>query len=231
MDDQLKARLIGAVVLVALAVILVPELLSGRKSVAPAEAQQGEGRSTRTVTIDLTGAAPAPAAVEPKPAPQPLPVTVAPEAQPSPRTVDVPVDQAPPEDTEPAEVEPLAAAPTAKAPLDKTPVKPAAAPAAKPESSVAKAPTAPAAEPKPAKAPAKGGWSVQVGAFGSSAAAGKLVADLKAAGYSAYVSPISRGGKTLHRVRVGPEAAKADAEKLAARLKDRKLPATVVAND
>jgi cell division septation protein DedD len=45
------------------------------------------------------------------------------------------------------------------------------------------------------------------------------------------VSPISKGGKTLHRVRVGPEAARPDADKLAGRLKGKGLPATVVAND
>jgi cell division septation protein DedD len=58
-----------------------------------------------------------------------------------------------------------------------------------------------------------------------------MVADLKGQGFKAYVSPISKGGKALHRVRVGPEAARPDADKLAARLKGKGLPATVVAND
>jgi cell division septation protein DedD len=57
------------------------------------------------------------------------------------------------------------------------------------------------------------------------------VDQLREAGYRAYVAPVSRGGKTLHRVRVGPEAARAEAESLAARLKVRGLPATVVEND
>ncbi len=92
-------------------------------------------------------------------------------------------------------------------------------------------PPSPANPSKPAAAAAKGGWSVQVGAFGSSATASKLVADLKGDGYKAYLSPISKGGKTLHRVRVGPEAARPDADRLAAKLKGRGLPATVVAND
>jgi cell division septation protein DedD len=42
---------------------------------------------------------------------------------------------------------------------------------------------------------------------------------------------VARGGKTLHRVRVGPEADKGAAEQLAGRLKARGLPATVVQND
>ena len=72
---------------------------------------------------------------------------------------------------------------------------------------------------------------MQVGAFGSAATARKLVEDLGTAGFRAYESPVSRSGKTLHRVRVGPEPARADADRLAARLKARGLPATVVAND
>ena len=69
---------------------------------------------------------------------------------------------------------------------------------------------------------------MQVGAFGSAATARKLVSDLKRDGFPAYVSPLSRSGKTLHRVRVGPAPNRADADSLAARLKARGLPATVV---
>jgi DedD protein len=69
---------------------------------------------------------------------------------------------------------------------------------------------------------------VQVGAFGSAATARKLADDLKGEGYSAYVAPLAKAGKTLYRVRVGPVADRAAADKLAAQLKGRKLPATVV---
>ena len=55
MDDALKARLIGATVLVLLAVLLIPELLSGRKVSAPASAQDAAARGTRTFTIELAG--------------------------------------------------------------------------------------------------------------------------------------------------------------------------------
>jgi cell division septation protein DedD len=57
------------------------------------------------------------------------------------------------------------------------------------------------------------------------------VKELNGAGYRAYISPVTRSGKTLHRVRVGPEGDKAGAEQLARRLKARGLPATVVQND
>jgi DedD protein len=70
-----------------------------------------------------------------------------------------------------------------------------------------------------------------VGAFGSPDTARKLVGDLNGAGYRAFVSPVNRGGKTLYRVRVGPEKDRAGAEQVAPRLKARGLPATVVRND
>ena len=80
----------------------------------------------------------------------------------------------------------------------------------------------------PAAAPIKGGYSVQVGAFGSDATARKLVNDLKADGLPAYIAPLSKSGKTLHRVRVGPAPDRAAADQLAAKLKARGLPVSVV---
>jgi DedD protein len=212
MDESLKARLIGAAVLVAVAVLLIPELLSGRKTAEPQPADPAEARGTRTFTIELNGGGragdpPPPIAEAPASAPSPAPAAVA---------------------EQPA-AEPAAAAPAEPAP---EPVAPRELPA------VAKAPPAtavqPPAETAPAPAPApatRGGWAVQVGAFGTAAAAQRLVKDLQGAGYRAFVSPVTRSGKTLHRVRVGPEAERDDADRLAGRLKGRGLPTAVVAND
>jgi cell division septation protein DedD len=96
------------------------------------------------------------------------------------------------------------------------------------ESGVAKA-VVPA--PVPSTRSASAGWLVQVGAFGSADAARSLVKDLEAAGLVAHVSPVARGDRTLHRVRVGPVADRAEAQQLATRLEARGLPATVVAGD
>jgi DedD protein len=213
MDAQLKARLIGAAVLVAIAVLLIPELLSGRKAATALPADEGAGRGTRTYTIDLgTGATSAADAggVVPQPTPQtmpqPAPLHSAPPPEPGNRTV----------------AEPQAA--TKQLPVTAELPKPVAQPAV-----VA---TEPAPRPvKPLVAPARSGWTVQVGAFGTPATARKMVNDLVAAGYDAYVSPISKGGKTLHRVRVGRVAARPEAEQLAAKLAGRRLPATVVVNE
>lgn len=236
MDEQLKARLIGAVVLVAVAVLLIPELLSGRKPEAPAE--EAAGRGSRTIVIDLNSAGVSPsttapaasATAGPGPAVLPAPPSQGPSAseaasrseepapEPAARVAEVPgatpAATATGRDARPAPPRPDAAA------------KPAAPPAQKAAAAV-EAPAPAAAKP----AARKGGWAVQVGAFGSASAANKLVGELESAGYPAYVSPVVRSGKTLHRVRVGPEAARADADRLAARLKGRNLPATVVAND
>ncbi|MCM2311148.1 MAG: SPOR domain-containing protein [Steroidobacteraceae bacterium] len=209
MEEPLKARLIGAAVLVAVAVLLIPELLSGRKAVAPVVEEGAGARGTRTFTIELgqgrgpanTASAGASAGATTPPPPRP-----AAEPVPEPQTET---------QTEPPSDLPVSSAENVKAPV------------------TVPAPAVALAQPQPPPAPAatSGGWVVQVGAFGSADAARKLVAELGGTGYRAFVSPVTRGGKTLHRVRVGPEPEKPGAERLAQQLKARGLPATVVQND
>ena len=210
MEAALKARLIGATLLVALAVLLIPELLSGRKPVEPVTAKAEAGRGTRTFTIELGGPAGGPVVTQaprsPAPAAAPLPTPVSEAAQVA--------GEAGPTVTEPA---------TAGSSEQKV-TEPQAPPSSAP----------PVAAPEPASTPvipARGGWAVQVGAFGSADAANKLVRQLQSADFAAYVAPVSRSGKTLHRVRVGPVTQRAGAEALVPALKARGLPATVVAND
>jgi len=219
MEETLKARLIGAAVLVTVAVLLIPELLSGRKAVEPA-AEDGSGqRAARSFTIELgqgsgqanrtapAASAPAPAAAEE--APTATGERQAPSVEPQPEAE--------------APVAPAAVAaqgrPAAQPPAPQPERTAAAKPEPKPE---------PTAQPA---ATAGGAWAVQVGAFGSLETARGMVRDLTGAGYRAYIAPVTRGGKTLHRVRVGPEAERASAEQIAKRLKARGLPATVVRND
>jgi cell division septation protein DedD len=204
MEETLKARLIGAVVLVALAVLLIPELLSGRKPAGPAVDEGAGPRGTRSFTIELG---------------QP--------AGPGARSVVTPAAPAP------AAIEPGAARVAAAGDAG---AKPPAKPPAEPPATPTGVATVPAAaqrteSPPPASSTAGGGWAVQVGAFGSAETARKLTQDLGGAGYRAFVSPVSRAGKTLYRVRVGPVADRAGAEQLVPRLKARGLPTTVVQND
>jgi DedD protein len=223
MDEQVKARLIGATVLVVIAVLLVPELLSGpRRDAAEPAAAEGR-RGTRTVTIDLGGAAASGARLQ-----TPGPAEPAPRAtSPSP-TVAAPGSNATRDETDVVEAEaPPAVKPSATvAASEPIPPPPAQTTSStvKPEPATAK-PTVTATKPATTAA---GGWAVQVGAFSSAQTARKLVTDLKKDGLPAYVAPLDRNGKTLHRVRVGPAPTRADADKLAARLKARGLPASVV---
>ena len=231
MDESLKARLIGAAVLVAVAVILIPELLTGRGPAQTSAPVPGD-RGTRTIVIDVpvsgaTVSAPAPAVAERGPVaidsasqpaqPAAAPETTRPGPAPTPVTTPAPAPAAAVVDNRPGQATSGAAPSPASAAS-----RPTAAPAA----------TAAAAHAgSPPAAGARGAWAVQVGAFGSTGAAAKVVNELGSAGFRAYVSPVQRGGKTLYRVRVGPEAERSRADALAASLKGRGLPATVVAND
>ena len=229
MDESLKARLIGAVVLVAVAVILIPELLSGRgraQSAAPVPGESG----TRTQIIDIPVNGAATSALAPTPAaggqasinpgtPSGPPAAPADTGEAESTPASVPAPSTAVADTRPDPAPPATATTTASAAS-----RPVVAPRPTPAAAVAQPATPPAAA-------ARGGWAVQVGAFGSTAAAGKVVNELGSAGFRAYVSPVQRSGKTLYRVRVGPEADRSRADATAAALKGRGLPATVVAND
>jgi DedD protein len=218
MDQSLQARLIGAIVLVALAVLLIPELLSGRKTIEPAVGEVAAGKGLRSFTIELgtpagqtsVPASPAPAAPAPATRPPVAPANEAGTANESPRT-DAAVESSE-----------FAAA---TRPTPSPPAEPTAGTQASPESVARPMPEAPSVPSKP------GGLLVQVGAFASADAARRLVDELSAAGFEAHLAPVTRSGRTLHRVRVGPVAGRPAADELAARLKGRGLPAAVVAND
>jgi DedD protein len=233
MDRSLKARLIGASVLVLLVVLVVPELLSGRKaaiSETPDDstaANAGKGQM-RTYTIEL-GKTGSPAAADAN-----LPRTYAPEAAPLASERPVRAEPSPDRRDDTGSRAPVAVAARDAGSSAATSGPPAPTRAAGGSNGVAQAPSAPAAKPRPAATgatPALGTWSVQVGAFGSAESAGRLVKQLEADGFSAYVSAVERNGKSLHRVRVGPEPARAAADALAGRLKARGLPVALVAND
>jgi DedD protein len=231
MEEQLKARLIGASVLVLLAVVLIPELLSARKpasgSIAPADAAHG----MHTYTIELGGGVGGGTKDNPIPAPgRTAPATPAAAERTATKVADATVPGEPqsnspvsPATTSAADAQtvrkPVQAGAAATGPAGAAPVKAAAS------TTDAAGATAPRASPK------SGQWAVQVGAFGSKSSADKLIGELQRAGFTAFEAPLDRGGKTLHRVRVGPEAEHAEADRLAGRLKGRGLPATVVANE
>ena len=123
---------------------------------------------------------------------------------------------------------------TAPAPAAPGPAAPAP-PVTRTAPQTASAPLAtapPAPEPPPVAAAPPGTLAIQVGAFGSNPSAERLAERLRKAGYPVYVTPGARSDGARWRVRVGPVADRAEAERLSARLKrDEKLPTRILDED
>jgi DedD protein len=201
MESRLKERLTGAAILVALIVLLVPEMFHGQHDEAAAPTSGGEGPPVRSYTIDLSNspASSAPLQSTPTPTPTPAPPTTAPAsaaANPSPAT--------------PA---PVAAAPPAPAP-----VKSAVGNVARPPAS-----TASVASTQHA---AGGGWSVQLGIFAQHENAERMLHSAQAKGFSASVS--DKDAKGLYHVQVGSQADRAAAVAMQGRLREQGFAAAVV---
>jgi DedD protein len=198
MEVRVRERLIGALVLVAIVVLLVPAILKGRDP--PPEAASDTASDTapvKRIELPIGDAVPEPEeqVLVPEPArPAPAgeaaateaPATEVPAAK-APATPDVPLAPPPPRVT-------------------------AKQPAPRPE------PKDPAPPPAATAAPATA-WAVQLGAFSSKAKAEQLVAELRKRRFAAFVLEYRASGQVLYRVRVGPEQDRARAEEIAARLR------------
>ncbi|MBT2339481.1 MULTISPECIES: SPOR domain-containing protein [Pseudomonas] len=190
LDKAYKQRMVGALVLVALAVIFLPMLFS----------RQDEQRQ---VTVD------APAAPQ---APSVPPMHVEPVAVPEP--------QALPQEPIPSDEELAQQPAAPSTPIAPAPSKPAVAPTPVPAAPAVKpAPTQPitAAPAKPdttqSRVDANGlsvSWSVQLASLTSRESAESLQKNLRSQGYNAYIR--SADGK--NRVFVGPLIERAEADRL-----------------
>jgi len=218
MDSRAKQRLTGAVILVAVFVLFVPELLTGPGNDTPADTPAEEG--LRRYTIDLDSAA-NPGHATPKPSEPAValpPVENPMQAAPA---LAAPGESAAPEADSPAPGQ-VAAAPVAPADTNHIAAAPPPAPrAAVPVPAPVPAPRVETARPAsaPAAPPEKGSFAVQLGSFGSRDNADRLVRDMTAKGFSAFVAPIKSNGRELYRVRVGPARDRPQAEALAAQLR------------
>jgi cell division septation protein DedD len=206
MDIALKQRLVGASVLIALAVIVLPMLLGGKPEGSAPDAQKIElppqpqelDFETRRYPIGESGA----------PQPQNTPERAAkelPEPEPSP-----------------------APAPA----LDTRPVADAGSAAEPPADSSGQLPSVeivpgkpPAVEPEPAPDPpgdrTDGRYIVQVASFGAAGNANRLSETLRGYGYAVATDTIKSDVGTLHRVRVGPYANEAAASEVVTRLQSQ----------
>lgn len=222
LDKAYKQRMVGALVLIAVAVIFLPMLFS----------RQDEARH---VQVDAPAAPQAPATsqikVEPVSVPeqQPLPQEPVPTdeeltqpAQPAqpPQVVQQRTSQQPPSmPIAPAPAKPVAVAPK---PAQTPPAKPAPAPAP----AQAPAPVAPAADTS--RVDANGlsvTWAVQLASLSNRANADNLQKTLRTQGYNAYI----RTSDGVNRVFVGPVIERAEADRLRDTLeKQQKIKGIVV---
>jgi DedD protein len=203
MDSALKQRLIGAAVLIALAVIFVPMFLGN----APPQPQnttlnldipKPPDRDFQTRTLPVTGTESA----------------VAPTANPD-KIVTVDTHATPAVDAHPENSAPI-------------PAKAVEAP--KPAPVHAEAPkSAPPASASVATTP-EGRFVVHLGVYADRGHADALVAALKKRGFAAYDEATDYQGKTAQRVRVGPYADRAAAETARQKIRqaEPKVPSSVV---
>ena len=214
MDTALRNRLTGAVILVLLAVLLLPELLTGAGGTATrtpstAGATPEGGAPLQTLQIDLSGTARGPAGSAPPP----------------PEVMD---DQA-----EGLDVDPAAPPPVVRLPVPEAITT--APPAAAPPAAVPPAATPPTAAPPTAAPgdPTATRFYVQVGTFATRERAETAQKDLARRGFKVIINETTSGARRLHRVRVGPVADRAAAVALEARLRslapDRAIVAVPVA--
>ena len=226
MDSKFKQRIVGALVLVALAIIFVPMLFSSKEEEHPLPQVQVE-------VPEPPAMPPAPAVeVEPVPVPEPVePVQeedgeiVLPEAEPEfvliehdtapepPAAVAEPVE--PPAESQAAVPPPAAVAeekPATPASTVKEPVKPAvqAKPAPQPAAK-------PAASPGVDRSNLPVSWAIQLASLSNLQNAERLRDTYRARHYTAYV----RSADGLHKVLIGPLIREAEAVAMCKQLKAR----------
>ena len=250
MDRRVKERLVGASILVALLVLIVPELLSGPApppaspptpiwpgAAAPGAAAPGAGAPTAGRPAEGTSptgrqAAGTPGASVPE---QGRTVTVdlatskAPaqesvvDAASAAREQSAP-ERAPTSAAEPPVLPAARASPAAAASRSTSLETPVPPPTSTPGGAKPAAGVPGAALP----AAAGRGWSVQLGSFASRDNADKLVRQWKGQGFPVYVSSVGAGRAERYRVRIGPLADHDGAAQTVGKLKSLGQAASIV---
>lgn len=198
MERHLKERIVGATVIVALGIIIIPWLLDG-----PAQSSRPVEQAIELPPVEQPG--------------RTYTIPLDPAAGPA-----VPVESG---NGQPAQSRPAAGA--IQRPSEESPVAPATQPEAqvtRPVEQPKQPPPRPAPQPAPVaqptpQAPVAEEWTVQVGSFSQADNARSLQARLKAEGFEAFVSRVATDAGTMHRVRVGPVPERADADRLLTRLR------------
>ncbi|HEK1006801.1 TPA: SPOR domain-containing protein [Pseudomonas putida] len=197
LDKGMKQRMVGALVLVALAVIFLPMLFT----------REDEMRQVR-VEAPQAPAMPTLPEVKVDPVAVPEPQTLPQEPQ-QPEQPPVVVNESTAPVTTPSQ--PIAPSPQTQAQVQPKPQAPVPTPAPKVETPPAAKPAASAGAPS--KIDANGlpvSWSIQLASLSNRAGAESLQNTLRSQGYNAYIR--SAGG--MNRVYVGPLIERAEAERV-----------------
>lgn len=188
MEQKLKQRLVGAIILVSLAVIFVPIILEGPDDEWSPRSHGMPEPPRMDYGVDLELA---------------LPPVETPETG-----VVEPMESGKPEEPEEPVTVPVVVPPVAQ-PTE--PVKPAPPPAQP------SPPPAPPDKNESLPAPPPG-WYIQVGSFSQRMNAEGLRDRLQAAGHTTQLQTINIGKAQVYRVLVGPAASRASAEQQNSRL-------------
>jgi len=197
LDKGMKQRMVGALVLVALAVIFLPMLFT----------REDEMRQVR-VEAPQAPAMPTLPEVKVDPVAVPEPQTLPQEPQ-QPEQPPVVVNESTAPVTTPSQ--PIAPSPQTQAQVQPKPQTPVPTPAPKVETPSAAKPAVTAGTPS--KIDANGlpvSWSIQLASLSNRAGAESLQNTLRSQGYNAYIR--SAGG--MNRVYVGPLIERAEAERV-----------------
>jgi DedD protein len=208
MDQMLKQRLIGAIVIISLAVIFIPMILEGPDDELSPRTQD----MPPPPTIDYQAEVELPVPAESS-EPSESPAAVVAEQEVS----AIPESTLPQEPvTSPAALPAKQAEPAESKQAPRTVVTR--------QSPVKTPPSAPSAG-------IQGGWVVQVGSFSQQANALSLRDRLKKSGYQVTVQDAKGADGSVHRVLVGPVSDRPAAEKLRDKLaREQKLTAMVLEN-
>ncbi|KPG98457.1 cell division protein [Pseudomonas sp. RIT-PI-q] len=196
LDKAYKQRMVGALVLIALAVIFLPMMFS----------RQDEQRQ---VTVEAPAAPHAPSVPQVQVEPVVVPEPQALPQEPVPSDDEIAQQEAPSAPIAPST--PVAPAPAAK-PVAPVPVPvPAAKPTTAPSQPITAAPGKP--DTTQSRVDANGlsvSWSVQLASLSNRASAESLQKSLRSQGYNAYI----RTADGKNRVFVGPLIERAEADRL-----------------
>ena len=203
MERALKERIVGAIVLVAVIVLVVPVFLDGPPTdevISERVPLPGQEEQTmQTVVLDRDRDEPVPAPIAAAPSVDSLEeeraeTSVERDETPAPAE-ETTVAQAPVEDPPPPVAEPMPEPVVEDEQIrDEAPVEVASVTSS------------------------TGMWAVQIGSFSSQENAENLAADLRRQGFAAFLSQHAGSSGQLHRVRVGPQRDREEAEAMAARL-------------